>query len=50
MDGYVRKNGKLVVGPDDYLKGIILSWMHNSPIGGHAGRDATINKLHQLFY
>jgi len=24
--------------------------VHNSPIGGHAGRDATIKKLQQLFY
>ena len=50
IDGYLRKNGKLLVGPDDDLKGIILCWVHNSPTGGHAGRDATLKKLQQLFY
>ena len=49
IDGFVRKNGKLVVGPYQDLRAIILSWVYNSPTGGHAGRDATIKKLQQLF-
>jgi len=49
IDGFLRKNGRLVVGPDQDLRDLILSWVHNSPTGGHAGRDATIKKLQQLF-
>ena len=50
IDGYLRKRGRLVVGPDEELKAIILNWVHSSPTGGHAGRDATIKKLQQMFY
>ena len=39
-----------MVGPDSNLRNNILSWVHNSPTGGHAGRDATLKKVQQLFY
>jgi len=50
IDGFLRKKGRLVVGPDQDLRNLILSWIHNSPTVGHAGRDATIKKLQQLFF
>ena len=50
VDGYLRKKGKLVIGPDEELRKLILDWVHNSPTGGHAGRDATLKKLQRLFY
>ena len=50
IDGFLRKRGKLVIGPDANLKIIILNWVHSSPTGGHAGRDATLKKLQQIFY
>ena len=43
--GFQRKKGRLLIGPDPELRNLILSWVHNSPTGGHAGRDATIKKL-----
>lgn len=50
VDGYLRRKSKLVIGPDKDLRSKILSWVHNSPTGGHAGRDATLKKVQQLFY
>jgi len=50
IDGFLRKNGRLVVGPDQDLRDLILSRVHNSPTGGHAGRDATNKKLQRLFF
>ena len=50
IDGFLRKRGKLVIGPNADLKATILNWVHSSPTGGHAGRDATLKKLQQLFY
>ena len=50
IDGFLRRKGKLVMGLDQELRALILSWVHNSPTGGHAGRDATVKKLQQMFY
>jgi len=38
------------VGADPSLKAKLLQWVHNSPTGGHSGRDATLQKLKQLVY
>lgn len=46
----MRRKGRLVIGPDQELRDKILRWVHNSPTGGHAGRDATVKKIQQLFY
>ena len=49
QDGLLRKRGKLVTGPDEQLKLQILKWMHDSPTGGHSGRDATLKRVKGLF-
>nr|DAD38797.1 TPA_asm: hypothetical protein HUJ06_013119 [Nelumbo nucifera] len=46
----LRRNGKLVVGDFPALKQLFLQWMHDSPLGGHSGRDATLKRLKSLFY
>lgn len=38
-----------MIGPDPQLKEKILYWHHNTPGGGHSGRDATIKKVKSLF-
>jgi len=46
----LRKKGRLVVGPDTPLREQLLQWVHDSPFGGHSGRDATLKKLKSLFW
>ena len=50
LDGMLRRKGKLVVGPDEALRQQLLQWMHDSPFGGHSGRQATLKRLQRLFY
>jgi hypothetical protein len=40
----------LVIGSDPQLKQIILSWLHDSPSGGHSGIDVTAAIIKSLFY
>lgn len=49
QEGLLRKNGKLVVGPDTSLKTKIITWLHSSPESGHSGRDLTIKRVKNLF-
>lgn len=49
LDGLLRKKGKLVIGPDEQLRQKILKWVHDSPFGGHSGRQAALKKLRRLF-
>lgn len=48
--GQLRKNGRLVVGPDEELRREILQLWHNSPVGGHSGMEATHRRVAALFY
>ena len=50
MNGELRRKGKLVVGNDVELKTHILKWLHDSAVGGHSGRDATLHRVKSLFF
>ena len=50
LDGMIRRKGKLVVRPNEGLRQQLLQWMHDSPFGGHSGRQATLKRLQRLFY
>lgn len=49
QDGLLRKNKKILVGPNGTLKCQLISWYHSSPEAGHAGRDLTLRRLKQVF-
>lgn len=44
QEGLLRIKGKLIVGPNAYLKTKIITWLHSSPESGHSGRDLTITR------
>lgn len=46
----LRHKGKLVIGNDSAVKLHIFKWLHDSAIGGHSGRDATLQRIKSLFY
>lgn len=46
----LRYKGKLVIGNDQTTKLQILNWLHDSALGGHSGRDATLQRIKSLFY
>ncbi|CAM8908644.1 unnamed protein product [Rhodiola kirilowii] len=46
----LRRKGKLVIGNDPTTKLHIFKWLHDSAIGGHSGRDATLHRIKSLFY
>ncbi|CAJ2638126.1 unnamed protein product [Trifolium pratense] len=46
----LRRRGKLVIGANHDIKLSILSWLHDSAIGGHSGRDVTLSRIRSLFY
>lgn len=48
--GELRRKGNLVIGGSPDLKLVILQWLHDSPSGGHSGRDVTAAKVKSLFY
>lgn len=45
-----RRKGKLVVGNDSAVKLHIFKWLHDSDVGGHSHRDATLHRVKSLFY
>lgn len=47
--GELRRKGKLVIGANSDLKHLILKWLHDSPVGGHSGRDVTAARVKSLF-
>lgn len=49
-NGELRRKGKLVVGKDTDVRLHILNWLHDSALGGHSGRDATLHRIKSLFY
>ena len=50
VDGLLRRKSKIVVGLDTDLKKHILAWLHTSAQGGHSRRDATLQRVENLFY
>ena len=50
VNGELRRHGKLVVGNDTTIKLHIFKWLHDSAVGGHSGRDATLQRIKSLFY
>lgn len=50
MNQQLRKQGKLVAGPDIELRKEILQLWHESPAGGHSGIDNTYMRVSPLFY
>ena len=38
----LRRKGRLVIGKDQELRKLILTWLHSTACGGHSGRDATL--------
>lgn len=48
--GQLRKNGRLMIGPDEQLRKEILQVWHNSTMGGHSGMEATYRIVAALFY
>src|SRR5690606_30237394 len=39
-----------VVGNDPTVKLHIFQWLHDSDVGGHSGRDATLQPIKSLFF
>ncbi|XP_056850923.1 uncharacterized protein LOC108825184 [Raphanus sativus] len=50
VNGELRRRGKLVVGNDPAIKLHIFKWLHDSAVGGHSGRDATLHRINSLFF
>lgn len=48
--GELRRKGKLVIGANPDLKLLILQWLHDSPAGGHSGRDVIVARVKPLFF
>ncbi|KAL8128454.1 hypothetical protein V2J09_017609 [Rumex salicifolius] len=46
----LRHRNKLVVGNDPAVKTSIFQWLHDSVVGGHSGRDATLQHIKSLFF
>ncbi|KAL8141108.1 hypothetical protein V2J09_007129 [Rumex salicifolius] len=42
--------GKLVIDNDQVVKLHILQCLHDSALGGHSSRDATLHRVKSLFY
>lgn len=40
----------MVIGDDQPIKKTILHWLHDSPFGGHSGRDVTATRIKSLFF
>lgn len=48
--GVIRDKGRLVIGGNETLRKKILSYLHESPVGGHLGIQNTYYKVRQIFY
>ncbi|KAL8166903.1 hypothetical protein V2J09_008402 [Rumex salicifolius] len=46
----LRCKGRLVMGNDPTTKLKIFQWLHDSSLGGHSGRDATLHRIKALFF
>lgn len=45
----MKKNDKVVVGPNDQLRQALITWFHATPEGGYLGKDNTIKKINVVF-
>ncbi|KAJ0481982.1 putative nucleotidyltransferase, Ribonuclease H [Helianthus annuus] len=50
INGLLRRKGKLVVANDPSLRKQILQYCHDSPVGGHSGYHATLQRFKGFFY
>ncbi|KAL8162265.1 hypothetical protein V2J09_013754 [Rumex salicifolius] len=46
----LQRHGKLVIGNDADVKLHVFKWLHDSAVGGHSGRDATLKRIKTLFF
>lgn len=49
QEGLIKTKGKILVPPDMKLQNLIISALHDSPVGGHSGAFVTYQKVKQLF-
>jgi len=45
-----KKEGRLVISPDEQLKREILQVLHDAPTAGHPGRDETFTQVSQAYW
>lgn len=50
VNGELQRREKIVLGNNPSLKLHIFKWLHDSAVGGHSGRDATLHRIKTLFY
>lgn len=50
VNNELRRRGKLVVGNNEDTKLHILRWLQDSAVGGHSGRDATLQRVKSIFF
>ena len=46
----LKRQGKIVVGPDESLQKKLIKWQHASLEAGHSGRDQKIKIMQGIFY
>lgn len=47
---YLKGRGKVYVGSSQELRQKIMQSMHSSPLGGHSGQGACLQRLQSFFY
>lgn len=50
VQNILRRKSKIAVPANRELRNKILDWLHSSGVGGHSGRDATMQRVKGLFY
>lgn len=50
QNNQLRRKWKLVVGRDEALRRELLTYYHDSSLGGHSGVHATVKRISQWFY
>src|SRR5882757_6022621 len=48
--GSWRKEGRLVIPPDEMIKREILQLLHDAPTAGHPGRDETLTQVSDSYW
>ena len=46
----LRRKSKIMVPAINELRQRILEWLHSSGVGGHSGRDVTMQRVKGIFY
>lgn len=49
QNGFLRRKGKICVGPNAMLRDQLINWQHCSLEDGHGGRDLTTKRMKALF-